>query len=66
VQVLRRFPSARLLLCAPQNYSADLICSALAAAGVERQRMLRLNDPRHPLPQVRAVQPPGRAATAAP
>ena len=38
--------SPRLLLCAPQNYSADLICSALAEAGLTPQVMTRLQDPR--------------------
>ncbi len=39
----------KLLLSAPQNYSADLIASSLAAALGERAgagRLLRLNDPR--------------------
>lgn len=31
-----------------QNYSADLLCSALAAAGLGTGDMLRLNDPRRP------------------
>jgi hypothetical protein len=48
LQVLEAHPAARLLLCAPQNYSADLLCSALAAAGVGAGDMLRLNDPRRP------------------
>jgi putative helicase MOV10L1 len=46
-------PTARLLCCAPANFSADLLCSALAHAGVTRREMLRLNDPRRPLVQVR-------------
>lgn len=32
----------------PQNYSADLLCSALAAAGLGPGEMLRVNDPRRP------------------
>lgn len=39
----------KLLLAAPQNYSADLIASSLAAALGDRAgggRLLRLNDPR--------------------
>jgi hypothetical protein len=52
VQVLKRQPSSRLLLCAPQNYSADLLASALSEAGVSRGDMLRLNDPRRPPNQV--------------
>ena len=42
------YPHARLLCCAPQNYSADLLCSALAAAGMGTDHLLRLNDPRRP------------------
>ena len=41
-----RGTSPRLLLCAPQNYSADLICSALAEAGLTPRVMTRLQDPR--------------------
>ena len=37
-----------------QNYSADLLCSALAAAGLGTKDMLRLNDPRRPPFTVRA------------
>jgi putative helicase MOV10L1 len=48
LQLLSTYPEARLLLCAPQNYSADLLCSALAAAGLSKTRLLRLNDPRRP------------------
>ena len=51
-QVLQRVPGARLLLCAPQNYSADLLASALSAAGVLPADLLRLNDPRRPPNQV--------------
>ncbi|KAI7838701.1 hypothetical protein COHA_007499 [Chlorella ohadii] len=48
LQLLQAYPHARLLLCAPLNYSADLLCSALAAAGLGSADMLRLNDPRRP------------------
>lgn len=51
-QVLRADPKAKLLLCAPQNYSADLLASALAAAAITSSQMLRLNDPRRPPNQV--------------
>lgn len=51
-QVLKRNPAAKLLLCAPQNYSADLLASALSAK-VPPSDMLRLNDPRRPPNQVR-------------
>lgn len=37
-----------LPLSALQNYSADLLCSALAAAGLHQGDMLRVNDPRRP------------------
>lgn len=47
VQVLRREPGARLLLCAPQNFSADLLASALSAK-MPPSDMVRLNDPRRP------------------
>ena len=50
--MLKREPDSRLLLCAPQNYSADLLCSALADAGVTQDEMLALKDPRHPPLQV--------------
>lgn len=51
-QVYRTMEGARLLMCAPQNYSADLLFKALAAAGVSNQFMIRLNDPRIPPAQV--------------
>ncbi|EIE26144.1 P-loop containing nucleoside triphosphate hydrolase protein [Coccomyxa subellipsoidea C-169] len=53
LQVLKREPAAKLLLCAPQNYSADLLASALSAK-VPTSDMLRLNDPRRPPNQVKA------------
>ena len=43
-----------MLLTAPANYSADLLASALAAAGVSTDELLRLNDPRRPINQARA------------
>ena len=48
----RTVKGARLLMCAPQNYSADLLFKALAAAGISNQFMVRLNDPRIPPAQV--------------
>lgn len=48
LELRRRYPGCRLLCCAPQNYSADLLCSALAGAGVGGGEMIRLNDPRRP------------------
>ncbi|KAK9829778.1 hypothetical protein WJX72_007868 [[Myrmecia] bisecta] len=53
LQILQRQPGAHLLLCAPQSYSADLLCSAMAKAGITSKQMLRLHDPRHPPPQVK-------------
>lgn len=53
LQIFHRMPASRLLLCAPQNYSADLLVSALAAAGIQPKQMLRLNDPRRPPPQAK-------------
>ena len=53
LQVLQQ-EGVRLLMCAPKNFSADLLCSALGQAGITKKAMLRLNDPRHPPPQVTA------------
>ena len=55
LQIMLRHPEAKLLLCAPQNYSADLLASALRKAGVTAADMLRLNDPRLPPNQVRIL-----------
>ena len=52
LQIMLREPEAKLLLCAPQNYSADLLASALRQADVTPADMLRLNDPRLPPNQV--------------
>lgn len=52
LQVLKREPDAKLLLCAPQNYSADLLASALSSK-VSVAEMIRLNDPRRPPNQAR-------------
>lgn len=52
LQLMDAFPKARLLLAAPQNYSADVICANLAAAGVSPVDMVRLNDPRRPVVQL--------------
>jgi hypothetical protein len=46
LQLLHEYPSSRLLLCAPQNYSADLLCSALSAGGVNGGTMVRVCDGR--------------------
>eukprot|EP00891_Asterochloris_glomerata_P007086 jgi/Astpho2/7086/Aster-x1407 len=53
LQVLQQ-EGVRLLMCAPKNFSADLLCSALGQAGITKKAMLRLNDPRHPPPQVKS------------
>ncbi|GLI68259.1 hypothetical protein VaNZ11_012614 [Volvox africanus] len=53
----RRQRSSRLLLAAPQNYSADLITSSLAAALGSQAgggRLLRLNDPRRRVVEAKA------------
>lgn len=55
LQLLAAWPSCRLLLAAPQPYSADLLCSALAAAGVPRREMLRLNPPQRPPYEARGL-----------
>eukprot|EP00877_Chromochloris_zofingiensis_P007320 jgi/Chrzof1/2841/Cz12g00230.t1 len=54
LQIRQAYPSRRILCCAPLNFSADLICSALAAAGVPVADMCRLNDPRLPVVQAKA------------
>lgn len=52
LQVYSTVKSARLLMCAPQNFSADLLFRALSAAGIPKDYMIRLNDPRVPPTQV--------------
>lgn len=52
MQVYKHVEGARLLLCAPQNFSADLLFKALTAAGVTTDYMIRLVDPRIPPAQV--------------
>ena len=56
VQVLKKEGDAKLLLCAPQGYSADLLASALGAAGLKPTEMMRLADPRHPPVQMKEVR----------
>ncbi len=51
-QVYSSVKGARLLMCAPQNFSADLLFKALSAAGITTDYMIRLNDPRVPPTQV--------------
>ncbi|KAL2650062.1 hypothetical protein R1flu_018190 [Riccia fluitans] len=46
LEVLAKDPSARLCVCAPSNYAADILCSGIAAGGVDRSVMWRMNDPR--------------------
>lgn len=48
LEIRAAYPESRLLCCAPQNYSADLLCSALATSGLGPDQLLRLNDPRRP------------------
>lgn len=48
LQVLKKYPNARILCCAPKNFSADTMCSELAKRGISAQQMIRLNDPRRP------------------
>jgi len=58
MQILKREPEAKLLLCAPQGYSADLLASALVeTAAVTAVDMLRIADPRHPFVQMKEVSP---------
>ena len=56
LQILGKEGDAKLLLCAPQGYSADLLASALGAAGLKPTEMLRLADPRHPPVQMKEVR----------
>jgi len=53
LQLLARDPAHCLLLCAPQPFSADLLCAGLAAAGVTPDQMVRAVDPRSPVNRVR-------------
>jgi len=48
LQLLAQHPGNKLLLCAPQQYSADLLVAALSRAGIRPGKMVRLNDPRRP------------------
>lgn len=49
LQLLAQGPGNKLLLCAPQQYSADLLVAALSKAGIRPDEMVRLNDPRRPV-----------------
>ncbi len=51
----RRVSPSFLLSPPLQNYSADLLCSSLAAAGLGPEEVLRLNDPRRPAFTVRVA-----------
>lgn len=48
-------PCSTLLVCAPQNFACDTLCTRLLAAKVPPADMLRLIDPR--LPVKRVVRP---------
>ncbi|GAQ82685.1 Silencing defective protein SDE3 [Klebsormidium nitens] len=59
LQLLQKgFPAprrkARLCVCAPSNFAADLVCSGIAAGGIGTDVMWRLNDPRRTLASVKA------------
>jgi hypothetical protein len=56
MQLLRRAaPAARLCVCAPSNFAADIVCSGIAAGGdIGPDVMWRLNDPRRTLASVKA------------
>jgi hypothetical protein len=41
-----------LLLCAPQNFACDTLCTRLLNAGIPGKEMLRLIDPRLPIKRV--------------
>ena len=53
-QLLRRTPSSRILICAPMNYSCDLITHSLAKAGLQPAQMMRLQDPRRRVVEAKA------------
>jgi DNA polymerase III delta prime subunit len=48
LQILKRYPHARILCCAPKNFSADTMCWELGKRGISVTQMIRLNDPRRP------------------
>lgn len=48
-EILNQYSCAKILCCAPQNFSADIICSELRKKGINSKKMLRLNDPRRPI-----------------
>lgn len=48
LSLLSNFPDAKILCCAPQNFSADIVASSLLASGLPQSDILRLNDPRRP------------------
>jgi hypothetical protein len=52
LQVLRSSTCGTLLLCAPQNFSCDTLCTRLIDAKVDTRSMLRLMDPRLPVNRV--------------
>ena len=49
IEIVKRHPQATILCCAPQNFSADVICSELLRMGLSKLKILRLNDPRRPI-----------------
>ena len=49
IEIVKRHPLATILCCAPQNFSADVICSELLRMGLSKLKILRLNDPRRPI-----------------
>ncbi|CAM6089205.1 unnamed protein product [Calypogeia fissa] len=54
LQVLARNPSARLCVCAPSNYAADILCSGIAAGGFnDSSLMWRMNDPRRSMASIK-------------
>lgn len=49
IEIIKRHPQATILCCAPQNFSADVLCSELLRMGLPKSKILRLNDPRRPI-----------------
>jgi hypothetical protein len=45
VQLVRRDTGVRVLLCTPGNAAADLLAERLAAAGLDSDKLYRLDAP---------------------
>eukprot|EP00884_Botryococcus_braunii_P022696 jgi/Botrbrau1/910/Bobra.0167s0026.1 len=52
LQVYRKDSAAKILVCTPHNFAADMLAVDLAQGGVQPPNLLRLIDPRRPPNQV--------------